>query len=108
MARYQKLVRDRIPALIEASGVVPQVRTLGAKAYKEALRTKLIEEARECAAAEGRKALLDELADLQEVIGAICEVEGIGARDVAAARRLKRRTRGGFKKRLFLLSVKKK
>lgn len=108
MPRYQKLVRDLIPAIIAASGAIPQVRTLGVKAYKEALRTKLVEEARECAKAKGRRALLEELADLEEVISAICKAENIGTREIFAAARAKRKVRGGFKKRLFLTSVKKK
>lgn len=103
-----KLVRDLIPAIIAASGAVPKTRVLSSKAYKAALRTKLVEEAQECVAAQGRTALIEELADAREVIDAICHAEKIKASDVTSAARKKRKMRGGFTKQLFLISIRKK
>lgn len=103
-----KLVRDLIPAIIKASGSEPQVRVLGAKAYKAALRTKLVEEAQECASAKGRAALIEELADMHEVIASLCETEKISTHEIVRAARSKHKVRGGFTKRIFLTSVKTK
>ena len=67
---YNKLVRDRIPEIIHASGMNYEIDTLTDHAYKQALRDKLIEEATEAAQAKGDD-LIKELADLYEVIDAL-------------------------------------
>jgi predicted house-cleaning noncanonical NTP pyrophosphatase (MazG superfamily) len=68
--RYDKLVRDRIPEIIQAQGQHPVTRILDNASYQEALLAKLAEETREAqeAAAED---LPDELADIVEVIQAL-------------------------------------
>ncbi|MGD9900602.1 MAG: hypothetical protein AB7T22_15870 [Calditrichaceae bacterium] len=44
---YQKLIRDRIPEIIKQSGKTPQFRTLGELEYRNAVGTKILEEAHE-------------------------------------------------------------
>ena len=67
--RYE-LVRDQIPGIITAAGRQPVTRVLDQAGYQAALRTKLLEEAREAQAApDGR--LASELADVLEVLKAL-------------------------------------
>ena len=47
MKVYNKLVRDRIPAIIRADGRIPQCETLDTARYLDALEQKLLEEAAE-------------------------------------------------------------
>ena len=99
--RYDKLIRDRIPEIMEASGVRYEARTLSDDEYPEALRAKLVEEADEAARAS-RADLVKEIADLFEVIHALAEHEGIDLRDVENVRRARAEDRGAFGKRWFL------
>ena len=69
-----KLVRDLIPHLIRESGRRADVRYLSGQELVSALGAKLREEAREAAEAlDSRENLIDELADVTEVMfGAHC------------------------------------
>ena len=98
---YNKLVRDRIPEIIQQNGLEYQVVTLTRAEYCQALKQKLIEEAQE--AAEAKEELITELADLYEVIDALLETYGIN-RELVLAEQLRRRSdRGGFEQRIKLL-----
>lgn len=99
---YRKLVRDRIPELISREGCSCKVRRLSEAAYARALKAKILEEAYELSRAKGKKALLNELIDLQELAEAFRMHLGIKPKGFHNGVRLKRLERGGFKKRLFL------
>jgi predicted house-cleaning noncanonical NTP pyrophosphatase (MazG superfamily) len=99
---YDKLVRDRIPQIIAASGKQCEVRTLGPEEYGERLLAKLREEADEAVASGGD---VGELADLLEVIHALLEHRGIARDELEQARAEKERARGAFRDRLLLLRV---
>jgi predicted house-cleaning noncanonical NTP pyrophosphatase (MazG superfamily) len=101
VATYRKLVRDRIPEIIERDGATPVVRPLDDAEFVLALQAKLIEEWGEFLAAPSA----EELADVVEVIRALAEGFGYGWDEVEAARHRKRTARGGFDARLFLESV---
>ncbi len=62
-----KLVRDKIPEIMRADGVEPQIRILDADEYRAALLHKLVEEAREVRASD-LESRLGELADVYEVL----------------------------------------
>lgn len=97
-----KLVRDLIPDLIRAAGREPTVHVLDDAAYAAALRAKLQEEAREVADAESQTALLEELADVYEVLLALARSAAFDLQDVQEAARLKVAQRGAFQRRLYL------
>ncbi len=101
---YDKLVRDKIPAIIRATGRDCVVETMGEADYHRALRAKLVEEAREAAAATGDN-LIGELADVLEVVDAFCAAHGLDPARVRAAQDRKRAERGGFAARLRLRTV---
>ncbi|MDQ0493877.1 nucleoside triphosphate pyrophosphohydrolase [Paenibacillus brasilensis] len=105
MRTYNKLVRDKIPHLITAQGKECSTRILDPAEYKQALRTKLREEAEEYFETEKDQDALEELADLLEVIQALAEVHGANAVKLDKLRADKAEARGGFQERVFLIDV---
>lgn len=102
---FNKLVRDCIPDIIRAHGEVPRTRALSVREFRKALATKLLEEAKEFAKAKTKKAQIEELADIQEVMLALYAAHAIPCKKVTEAARKKRKTRGGFTKRTLLIST---
>ena len=101
MKVYNKLVRDRIPDIIRADGRIPQCETLDTARYLDALEQKLLEEA-----AEYRQTpCMEEIADLMEVIEAICKARGFDPAALQAVKQEKAAKRGAFEKRIFLHAV---
>ena len=98
---HNKLVRDRIPEIIEASGRTCVAVTLPDDAYIRALDAKLDEELAEYQKSKS----LEELADLLEVMGAVVKARGYTWDDLTRVRKEKRAARGAFDKRIFLQEV---
>ena len=98
---YNKLVRDRIPDIITAGGGQPSTRILDHASYRDALRSKLLEEAREAKEAADEQ-LASELADVLEVLRALAQAHGMKWDDIELQARRKRAERGGFDRRVFL------
>jgi predicted house-cleaning noncanonical NTP pyrophosphatase (MazG superfamily) len=97
-----KLVRDRIPEVIQKAGRRCETKILSESEYRLALRQKLLEEAEEVRTASDSK-LAEELADVLEVVEALMESQGISAEEVASKRDRKRAERGGFERKILLL-----
>ncbi|HEX2312854.1 MAG TPA: NUDIX domain-containing protein [Thermomonospora sp.] len=96
--RTEKLVRDRIPEIIEAAGGHPETRTADEAEYLAALRAKLYEEAGEYVA-DGDPA---ELADVLEVVRALASAHGMDPAELERLRAEKAAERGGFTGRVLL------
>jgi len=99
---YNKLVRDRIPEIIEANGDKSVTRVLNDEAYRRALLEKLVEEARELLESDGS---LDERADIAEVLAAIDDLFAWSHEDIIAIKEDKKNNRGAFVARLYLEKV---
>ena len=95
---YNKLIRDRIPEIIAATGKTAQIRVLSDEGYVAALERKLTEEVSEYL--ESRETM--ELADVLEVVQALAENAGVSFDDLLKMKAEKQRTNGAFQKRLFL------
>ena len=98
---HNKLVRDRIPEMIEASGRTCITQVLTNDAYIQALDAKLNEELAEYQQSKA----LEELADLLEVMGAVVKARGYTWDDLTRVRKEKRACRGAFDQRIFLKEV---
>lgn len=105
MPKYNKLVRDKIPNIIEENGKRCNVVALDAYEYKKALEAKLHEELEEYSTATDADHSLEELADLMEVIHALAEVHGSNLVKLEEIRLKKAQERGSFKSRLLLVDV---
>ncbi len=96
MENYNKLVRDKIPEILDEKGVSYERRTASPEEYKAELIKKLGEEAAEFIADPSP----EELADIMEVIEALRKLpEYSNVEDVRAK---KLQERGGFKDRIIL------
>lgn len=98
---YNKLVRDKIPEIIEKDGKTANTRVLSNIEYLEELIKKLGEEYGEFKADNS----VEELADIQEVVLALADALDIKPSELAHELAEKAAKRGAFKKRIFLESV---
>lgn len=98
---YNKLVRDRIPEIIEADGRSCVTEVLPQDAYLRELDAKLNEELAEYQQSKS----LEELADLLEVMGAVVKARGYTWDDLTRVRKEKRAARGAFDQRIFLKEI---
>jgi len=99
--KYNKLVRDRIPEIIETSGNTCVTEILSDEDYLKMLDAKLDEELAEYHADQN----IEELADLMEVIRACAVARGYSVEELEQVRAEKATKRGGFEKRILLKEV---
>lgn len=90
-----KLVRDLVPDLIRAEGGDPVTYRAAPAEHLDRLLAKLVEEAAEAAGATGDD-LLEELADVLEVLRAISAHHGVPFDRIEELRTRKSAERGGF------------
>ncbi len=100
--KYNKLVRDRIPEIIQRNGQTPITRIASDAEYFEKLKEKLKEEF--CEFSENPAE--EELADILEIVFAICDFKRINRKKLDALRKKKAKERGAFKKRIILEETK--
>ena len=98
---HNKLVRDKIPEIIENTGKKAYFHVLTEEEYLSELDKKLNEE---CVEYQVDKSL-EELADMLEVMYAIAEARGFSIAELERVRVEKADKRGGFKDRIFLEKV---
>jgi predicted house-cleaning noncanonical NTP pyrophosphatase (MazG superfamily) len=105
MPTYNKLIRDKIPQIIDAEGKTYTVRTLSDEEYVVELKTKLGEELKEYLSAADDTNAVEELADLLELVHTLTTVHGFSPHELEEIRCKKADKRGGFREKLFLLEV---
>ena len=98
MKVHNKLVRDKIPEIIEKSGKTCVTHILSEDEYIAALETKLSEEVAEYQADKN----LEEMADVLEVLQALCVARGYSLDELENMRKKKAEERGGFGEKIFL------
>ena len=101
---YNKLVRDRIPEIIEADGKICMTEILSDDRYLQMLDAKLNEELAEYQESKS----LEELADLLEVMQAVAKARGWTWEQLEQIRMEKAARRGGFEKKILLREVREK
>lgn len=102
MKRYNKLVRDRIPEIIAAGGLIPVIEArITDSEFLQLVDKKLDEELAEY----HRDQTIEELADLLEVIYAAAAARGYTAEQLDRVREEKAAERGRFEKRILLVGV---
>ena len=98
---YNKLVRDKIPKVIESSGKKFSSHIAGELEYKEELFKKVYEELEEFK--ENPSA--EEMADIFEVLEGLIKAYNIEMNDVFDIKEEKARERGAFDDRIILERV---
>ncbi len=97
MLEMGKLVRDNIPQIIRDSGKEPVIKILSDEDYLFELDKKLNEEIFEYQSDKS----LEELADIVEVIYAICDARGYSIEELMNLKEKKKLSRGGFEKKIY-------
>ena len=101
---YNKLVRDKIPAIIQAAGKVCETEILSEEKYLGMLDKKLDEELAEYHQEQN----IEELADLLTVIYAVAKARGYSIERLHQVCDEKEKSRGGFEKKILLKWVEEK
>lgn len=101
---YNKLVRDKIPSIIEAKGETPIFKVLDEVDYKNELEKKLYEEYKEVIESNGTDRT-EELADMLEVIKALANLENKSLDDIIKIANDKSKKRGAFENKIYLEKV---
>ena len=102
MTIHNKLVRDRIPAIIISNGQEPLYSAISDdERYLAALWDKVYEEIREFKATP----TTEEMADIMTILLAVMDYHGIAFEDVLVSEKEKTAKLGGFKDRIMLGAV---
>ncbi len=102
ITNYNKLVRDKIPAIINNDGKTFELQFVNTDdAFLSLLGEKLVEESQEFVESKD----LTELADILEVMLTILHLKKISFSKLEKIRLDKRENHGGFDKRIVLLST---
>ncbi|MDA2936226.1 nucleoside triphosphate pyrophosphohydrolase [Patescibacteria group bacterium AH-259-L05] len=96
--KYNKLVRDKIPEIIKNKGVAPITHIADDEEYWQKLKEKFQEEVDEFLK-DGNE---EELADILEVIYAICDFKNFDKEKLELLRKKKAEGRGGFRNKVIL------
>ncbi|HEY3504556.1 MAG TPA: nucleoside triphosphate pyrophosphohydrolase [Actinocatenispora sp.] len=99
--RHDKLVRDRIPEIVTASGARPETRVADPEEYRALLRAKLVEEVYEFLEDENPA----ELVDILEVVRALATDLSTAPGELERMREKKAGERGAFTERIVLCAV---
>ncbi len=99
--QLNKLVRDKFIGIYTDKEQKPTYRLLQSTELRQQLAGKLIEEAQELLAVEPEK-VVDELADIQQVLDDLKKLHGVSDAELTAAQRTKLAQKGGFTKGVFI------
>ena len=104
---HGKLVRDKIPEIMESNGQSPKYVIHHRDFLFFDLGNKLIEESKEVKDTlyshdPENERLIEEMADLLEAYEALMEVKGLKMKDIKKAKKKKLKERGGFSKGVYL------
>ncbi len=104
--KYNKLVRDKIPEIIESNNEEVIYRYLSDSEFKEYLKLKLSEELNEILSSKNNIETLEEIADLLEVIKFYLKVHNYTLEDALNMCEIKNEKKGSFNKKILLIKTK--
>ncbi|MDX1923639.1 MAG: nucleoside triphosphate pyrophosphohydrolase [Rickettsiaceae bacterium] len=99
--KVEKLVRDNQLEKMDKEGVEYVARFMDESEYEVRLKEKLIEEAEEVKDADSRDEILEELADVLEIVYSIGSLYDLTLEDIEKVRLDKKAKKGGFEKRIY-------
>jgi predicted house-cleaning noncanonical NTP pyrophosphatase (MazG superfamily) len=105
---FYKLVRDKIPVQIESKGEIAKVVTITPEQTLELIKQKIVEEAYEFFWEEEGDNLMEELADLYELIRGAAKIFSADIDEIKSIADKKREKKGGFEAVTFLIETQEK
>ena len=99
--KVDKLIRDKIPAKLQAKGIQLFERSMEDAEFIERLHNKLIEESHECFNAQNLEELTEEMGDVLEVIYALAHAKNIDIKAIEEKRLAKQALNGGFDLKIY-------
>ncbi|MCX6726775.1 MAG: nucleoside triphosphate pyrophosphohydrolase [Candidatus Shapirobacteria bacterium] len=104
----EKLVRDKIPQIIEGQGGMITRRTLGEEEFFRELQIKLTEETTELSEVKlcDKGELINELADVQLILDYLVKTSGASDEELRQAIEVKSKKVGDFENRTYIGTVK--
>ncbi len=102
---FNKIVRDKAVAELESEGIKVSYEKMPKESLVSHLKNKLLEEAKEVFDSQSNDELAAEVADVYDVLEAICKESGIDLSEVQENRTKKHSKRGGFSAGIFIHHV---
>lgn len=99
--KIDQIIRDKLPEIMRSQGIAVFERPLEGKELDHRLREKLLLEAQEVQNAQSTEELIEELADVLEVVHALAKAAGADIQRVEEKRAKKLQARGGFEARFY-------
>lgn len=105
MITYQKLVRDKVPEIIEGDGLVCHTKQLSETEFLKEVKLTLYEELEQYTRVQSNAEAIDKLADLLELIYTLTKANGGSIEQLEQIRKQKHEKKGGFEHKTFLIHV---
>jgi len=99
--KFDKLVRDKVPDRMHKKNIHISYYAMDHDEYIRELKRKLLEEAEEVVEANSKDDLIEELADVLEVVYALSVACEISLDQIEDIRNIKKENRGGFEKKIY-------
>lgn len=100
-----KLARDKTKESLQAQDVSISYKIVSGDGLQAVLKDKLVEECFEVVDAKNRQELVEELADVLEVIDGLCKAYALSAQEINTIKEQKYNQRGGFEQGLFIETI---
>jgi predicted house-cleaning noncanonical NTP pyrophosphatase (MazG superfamily) len=100
--KLNKLVRDKFKGIYEGIGQKPVYKTLSNYEHKISLKNKIIEEASELDINDEQSRVIDEIADLRQILDDLVKLCGATEDQITAAQKIKYDKKGGFVDGVFV------
>lgn len=102
-----KLVRDKIPDIMNKGGSKPIIKIADDEEFVYALKHKILEEAQQLKNARTEGHELEEIIDIMEAVNTYIKHKKVSVKNADRMRKYKLRKHGGFDKRILLEGVEK-
>ena len=100
-----KLTRDKTIERMNSKSIKPNYIILDKKYLPKALNNKLLEEANEVINAQDRDEMIAEIADVLEVIDALCKLHNISHEEILKEKAQIKAIRGTFDKGIYIKTI---
>lgn len=100
-----KLVRDKISTIMKEQGLTLFERVMDEEEFIASLKEKLLEESLEVQKAKNENELIEELADVFEVLYTLVKSNGLTLKQIDEVRTQKQQRKGGFERKTYLESI---